>query len=278
MNVAICCLALIAGNFLHAQDTSVLPPPQAPFLMKFIKPPAAWTIIYKAKKVPSSKQPDGSSAVVPERNGLRVITSVQVVKMADKRVVISNWSDGTKSERWLFDGLTLTTFPGSSDGFVEPPTQPPGMPPLETYTDTDFPEFGWIQANMYQPEPQEKDPSGQKQPHYFFRMVPPEISATRSKHPEKIFDSGNYTQQELLELTLRQANASDPQPMRSTLQGWIDASTKLPIALDDGEYLKFYSFDPHPPTSLEIPAQIAKILAERKAFSDQSSKHLIHEN
>ena len=274
VNSAICCLALILGGILHAEETTI-PRPKAPFLVHMIKPPAAWTVVYKAKNSrKSSKVDDGAGEILPDTSGPRVLKSVHFYKFDNKRVIISHWRDGTKSERWLFDGISLSTDPGNPEGYMDNLVALPGSPPVETYSDTDFPEFRWIQANMYQPEPEEKDPSGQQRPHYFFRYVPPEIPALPAKRPEHSpvveREDGDF-----IENVIPQAAHN---LVTGIQQAWIDAQTKLPIAYDDGEYLQIYSFDPNPPRSLKMPPQFSEILAKKKANAQQMSKHLIREN
>jgi len=269
VNSAFCCLALILGGILHAEETTI-PRPKAPFLRHIIKPPAAWTIVYKAKNPrASSKFPDGAGGIPPDLSGPRVLKSINVYKFDNKRIIISHWSDGTKSERWLFDGISLSTDPGNPEGYMDSLVAMPGDPPVETYSDTDFPEFRWIQANMYQPEPEEKDPSGQQRPHYFFRYVPPEISTLPAKRREDL-PVVKPEDGEIIESLVPQAGHT---LVTGIQQAWIDAQTKLPIAYDDGEYLQIYSFDPTPPTSLKMPTQFSDIIAKRNANAKQMSRH-----
>ncbi len=273
MKFAICCLVLIVGGLLQAEEAPVLLPPKPPFLNNIIKPPAAWTIVYKAKNAhASSKIGDGAGGIVPDPGGPRVLKSIHFYKFDNKRIIISHWSDGTKSERWMFDGVSLSTYPGNPEGYMDNLVALPGSTPVETYSDTDFPEFRWLQASLFQPEPSSKDPSGQQRPHYFFRSVPPEIPTLPAKRPEHL-PVFKREDGEVIESVLPQAARKFDIYIQ---QAWIDALTKLPIAYDDGEYLQIYSFDPNPPTSLEMPPQFSEIMAKRKASAEQMAKHMMH--
>ena len=59
---------------------------------------------------------------------------------------------------------------------------------------------------------------------------------------------------------------------------WIDAASQLPIAFDDGVNMQFYSFDPNPPASLEMPARFADAMTRKKKIAEELARDKMQAN
>ena len=279
MNKKIVFLLFFVTGLAQAQDQAPLPPPKAPFVA-IAKAPAAWTVTYKPKKKAAPTQAtkaNGPGGLAVASEGPRMLKAVQVFKAGKTRRMVYYWDNATKNEKWWIDGVILSEDPGNPEVYLTPPVGLPWMPPVETYTDTDFPEFRWIQAGMYVPDAPERDPSGMHRPHYLFQSVPlppPGPDAQSAAQSSK----KHITAAEMAMLGNRRfMGKSKITPTNLGMRAWIDAQPKLPIAFDDGLNVQFYTFDPNPPTSLELPPKFAEKMAKKKKFSEELARHIIHE-
>jgi hypothetical protein len=257
MNKKVLSLLLSAAGLVYAQDPDSLPPPKPPFVRN-APAPSAWTITFKPKVTAKAAPAPGNGPSQEAQGAQLTLRAVQVFKAGDTRRMIFTWSNGTKTEKWWLKGLNLVEQPGNTGVLIINLGAVAWLPGNETYSDTDFPEFRWIQASMYAPESADRDPSGMKRPHYLFR-APREATdpaATASSKP--LTSAEQALRGNRMYLGKRKGRNS-----RYGMRAWIDASTKLPIALDDTVNIETFSFDPNPPTSLELPSR----------FSDQLKKY-----
>jgi hypothetical protein len=277
MNKKILCLFFFAGCFMQAQESDSLPPPKPPFVHN-APATAAWTVTYKPKKAKPAPTPaKGGGPVAAAQNVPRELKAVQFFKAGNKRRVVYYWSDGTKNEKWLVNGAIYVEQPGDPDvREISGAMLPVMTPDLETYSDTDFPEFRWIQAAMYVPESAARDPSGQNRPHYLFRSIPQPVPAEPNKPAKPSKPSKNDAEQAMRE-TYKFFRGKRKKNNSGSF-AWIDAATQLPIAFDDGVNMQFYSFDPNPPASLEMPERFAEAMTRKKKITEELARDKMQAN
>ena len=279
MNKKTFCLILFVGGFMQAQESDSLPPPKPPFVHN-APATAAWTVTYKPKKpkpAPTPAKGDGPAAAA--QKAPRVLKAVQFFKAGNKRRVIYYWSDGTKNEKWLVNGAIFIEVQGDPDvREISGAMLPVMTPDLETYSDTDFPEFRWIQAGMFVPESAAREPSGQNRPHYLFRSIPQPAPAEPDKPAKPAKPSRNAVDQMMLVETYKSFRGKRKKNTNSGSCAWIDAASQLPIAFDDGVNMQFYSFDPNPPASLEMPARFADAMTRKKKIAEELARDKMQAN
>jgi hypothetical protein len=250
-------LGLTLGRTALALDPSP-PPPEPPYVVN-APAYAGWIIEYqlKTKAVPSPASgtlpPTAMIAPAP-----RTIKEVRVTKAEDKRRIVTLWSDGSSTETWYYEGYRIQENSETKQVTVLSLKQKGGLLSslFDEYGVSDFPELSWIKADAF---------AG---------------LASYKKVDCFLFKSSEGTRAESLPANLMLgvapgANGSaskDPEPPLSK-QAWMDRSTKLPVLLDDGTYLKTYRFIASSDQLTQLPAGFAQEYTRFKLASDVQSKH-----
>lgn len=133
-------IALLAGLSLLASTRAeeIAPPPTQPILPRATDR-AEWSLVAKFDK--EQKAP-----------GYRILMQMTVTKGAKVRRIVSRWSDGQTTERWVVDSLVLSEEPDGRGIQVYDSSQPwvlPSPPPFPNYGSSDFPELSWISMGNY---------------------------------------------------------------------------------------------------------------------------------
>jgi hypothetical protein len=156
----------------------------------------------------------GSTKGVPTPN----VEKAEVTQVNDVKKIELTWSDGKTTEKWTIPRLPVEFEQDPRDGRVSS-FQNGGMHQILTkfFQSYDSFAFDWVSPTTLQ----EKEPvtyKGKQCFHYLSTATAP--------------DSGISFKRE----------------------AWIDATTSLPVAYDNGAFLSTYTFAPKPPTGpLEFP-------------------------
>ncbi len=168
------------------------------------------------------------------------LKEIRVAKTRDMKQEISLWSNGTESESWYVDTFVIYRQPHFVKDDVAILEQRPDST-TNFFSTGDFSNLGWIGKDTFQRTETHKG----KLCHYY--------------------ENGNSADFEKI-----------PEPIRSqrqfaTPKAWIDAKTRLPVAIEQGGILQEYSYTFGSPQSLTLPplfsARLEKLLARRKAAS-----------
>jgi hypothetical protein len=244
----------LSGFLLFADEEPLPSPPRAPFLCN-APTSAEWTVAYANKHADTNKPgkaPAASEMPDADMPTARVLKEIKVTKMAGTRREIYVWSDGQKTERWIYKGMILSEQPDLPDIYILTPNQLKGLPGSSSseYDKSDFPELAWVSPKSY-------------------------VDLARyGTHPcyhyqaKQTVDTSPFS-----EPTLNQAGERISEPPPATLQAWIDGSTKLPVAIDDGNSLLILSFKTSEVHDLKLPARFEKALQEYLKLADDPKKH-----
>jgi len=219
-SIAICCI--LASNSVDgwAQDNSserVLP--TAPFVVN-APPQCEWQITYKPKR---QKGPDPSDprelAKMQYINKIRPIRSeTKIYKNVDRKVEIKTFDNGSKGEIWWKKGVMFSKPEYFIEGDVMTVDNRKGS--LQTgygSNDLDFPELQWLDIS-------------------YFKGVGLSPGSDRKSF---VYEMSGDAQAE------REYAAGLPREAKAKfepLRVWIDVETKLPLAMETGEYKISYKF------------------------------------
>jgi hypothetical protein len=156
--------------------------------------------------------PSSSAPAAPGTQSIRQVKRAEVTQLGDVKRIVITWSDGKTTEKWSIPKLPVTFEEDPRNGVVTPFLN--GGPTILSdnfYLTYDSFAFDWISPQALK----EKDPiyyQGKQCFHY---------------------------------------EASVPAPMQKFAlkkEAWIDATTLLPVALDNGNSLSIFKFQEKPPT------------------------------
>lgn len=204
------------------QGSQVPNPPHPPYL-KALPDFIEWTIDY-TRSATSADSSQKSPLTLKQRT---------ITKMGTEKRVISNWSDGNKTETWTAGDLILWETLGYRhievlNGFGGNP----GFYESLAVGGADFPEWAWLEAKNFV-RVEKKD----ERTCYFFQTErpgpPPPPSAGQNARPAAV-----------------------------KVAGWVDARSGRPLILQDGDEVRKYSFRDIPAQKLPLPEEFAKKLDE----------------
>jgi len=220
---------------LVAQEKELTSPPHSPYLVN-APTCAMWTILCKPKGAAAQASPQQ-----------RWLKEIRVIKMGETRQEIQTWSDGLETQRWIYRGMILSDQPGSPDVYILRAEQLRDLPSadLMDYSKSDFPELNWVSAGTYAGV----ERYGKRPCYHYRRGTPREVATPDTPARET------------------------PEGQAGIPQVWIDGSTKLPAAADDGVTLQIFSFQEIPRRELVLPPRFEKALQEASKTEEGSNKH-----
>lgn len=221
-----------------AEDADVRPP-KPPFVVN-APANASWVVTYKSKRKPASETGDGPSPqiLLPE------ITKLEVTKAGPVRRMVTTWSTGEHTEKWIIPGFRLEEQLGQ-DGIYMTTSH-------ESSAESDFPEFSWLSEKNYT-----KGETYGKKICWAFQ------AATSVGAPDPWKKSMVAIMQS--ESGKKGDKAQPPKPTPPVYQtAWIDTDSKLPAALDDGIKTLVYTFQAAPTQAPEMPERFAKMVRDHQ--------------
>jgi len=253
-------IVLLAGSSLltwaHAEEK--VSPPTQPILRKAADS-AEWTLVTKVDK----------DQQVPK---YRIMMQMTVTKGAKVRRIVTRWSSGQTTERWVVGSLVLSEEPGGSGIQVYDSSQPwvlPSPPPFPNYGASDFPELNWISLGNY---------AGvgtyQGKPCYVFQRkaaVPKLVSEKKESELKALGNAmdkaaaaqvqvvgGDVTSSAVATATPA-ANSTAPTE-RVVETAYLDVNTQLPLAVIDAQVTREYSFSPQAPAEPVLTPRFAEVV------------------
>lgn len=166
------------------------------------------------------------------------IKEIRVAKARDKKQELTIWSNGAESESWFVDTFVIYRQPHFVKGDVAILEQRPDSSD-HFFSTSDFSNLAWVGKDTFQRTETVKG----KLCYYY--------------------ENGRHAEQERI-----------PEPLRDQIKlaiskAWIDARTKLPVAVEEGGIRQEYDFTFGSPASLTLPplfaARLEKLLNRRKA-------------
>lgn len=224
--------------FSSARSEAPLPPPKPPLLAR-LPAYASWVEkIATPSEEPQAENMDGGST--PTK---RTLKEVKVIKGPRNRQITKKWSDGLTTEIWVCGDIVLQEEPGLKSIYISTAASRSASPMSfgANHSNADFPDLEWISPSNYV-----GTKPYQGKVCYVFQT---KDTSAELKKSEALAAS--------LPRAESSANSSESQSPAPTLQisktAWIDPETRLPVALNDGIYLRTYTFldppshDPQPP-------------------------------
>ena len=269
-------LPLLATRLIAAEPSAPAAP-AAPFVPQ-IPNNSSLTIRIKNKNDADDKAATEASAgqAGPMGGGkAAVLTQIQLDKSGNTRRIQRKWSGKKTDEVWWLGHLCLAEFPnqeGTTEISVIDTTPQLGLiienagaltAALSSggdYVKGDFPELSWIEPDM-----RVGNETKNEVEFHVYRMTG-SVAPTKRKVDMTMPGS------------LKNAKSPDgdkaaPAPAKVTIttvkEAWINASTKLPSKLIDGEQTWTYSYSSEPP-NLTLPPECIKALQNYKAALEES--------
>lgn len=266
-------LPLFAARLIAAEP----PVPPAPFSNQ-APANSSFTIRIKSKEDRDEKAATDAPGVqggVMATPKTKVLTQIQIDKSGSTRRIQRKWSGGKTVETWWLGHLCLAEFPnqqGTTEFAVINTAAPVGL--VDTgrlsaslasggdYLEGDFPELSWIVPDM-----RVGNETKNEVEFHVYRMTG-SVAPTKTKV--------DMTMPESLKNAKSPAgDKAAPAPANATVstvkEAWINASTKLPSKLIDGEQTWIYSYVSEPP-NLALPPECMKALQAYKAAIEASKK------
>ena len=265
-------LPLLATRLIAAEPSA----PAAPFVPQ-IPNNSSLTIRIKNKNDADDKAATEASAGQAGAMGggkAVVLTQIQLDKSGNTRRIQRKWSGKKTDEVWWLGHLCLAEFPNQegtteisvidsssiNGALVDTGRVSATLSSGGDYVKGDFPELSWIEPDM-----RVGNETKNEVEFHVYRM-------TGSVAPTKI--KVDMT----MPGSLKNAKSPDgdkatPAPAKVTIttvkEAWINASTKLPSKLIDGEQTWTYSYSSEPP-NLTLPPECIKALQNYKAALEES--------
>ena len=265
-------LPLLATRLIAAEPSA----PAAPFVPQ-IPNNSSLTIRIKNKNDADDKAATEASAGQAGAMGggkAVVLTQIQLDKSGNTRRIQRKWSGKKTDEVWWLGHLCLAEFPNQegtteisvidsssiNGAIVDTGRVSATLSSGGDYVKGDFPELSWIEPDM-----RVGNETKNEVEFHVYRM-------TGSVAPTKI--KVDMT----MPGSLKNAKSPDgdkaaPAPAKVTIttvkEAWINASTKLPSKLIDGEQTWTYSYSSEPP-NLTLPPECIKALQNYKAALEES--------
>lgn len=272
MKTHLCLLPLLATRLIAAEPSA----PAAPFIPQ-IPNNSSLTIRIKNKNDADDKAATEASAGQAGAMGggkAVVLTQIQLDKSGNTRRIQRKWSGKKTEEVWWLGHLCLAEFPNQegtteisvidsssiNGAIVDTGRVSATLSSGGDYVKGDFPELSWIEPDM-----RVGNETKNEVEFHVYRM-------TGSVAPTKI--KVDMT----MPGSLKNAKSPDgdkaaPAPAKVTIttvkEAWINASTKLPSKLIDGEQTWTYSYSSEPP-NLTLPPECIKALQNYKAALEES--------
>ena len=272
MKTHIYLLPLLATRLIAAEPSA----PAAPFVPQ-IPNNSSLTIRIKNKNDADDKAATEASAGQAGAMGggkAVVLTQIQLDKSGNTRRIQRKWSGKKTDEVWWLGHLCLAEFPNQegtteisvidsssiNGAIVDTGRVSATLSSGGDYVKGDFPELSWIEPDM-----RVGNETKNEVEFHVYRM-------TGSVAPTKI--KVDMT----MPGSLKNAKSPDgdkatPAPAKVTIttvkEAWINASTKLPSKLIDGEQTWTYSYSSEPP-NLTLPPECIKALQNYKAALEES--------
>ena len=271
-------LPLLATRLIAAEPSAPAAPaaPAAPFVPQ-IPNNSSLTIRIKNKNDADDKAATEASAGQAGAMGggkAVVLTQIQLDKSGNTRRIQRKWSGKKTDEVWWLGHLCLAEFPNQegtteisvidsssiNGALVDTGRVSATLSSGGDYVKGDFPELSWIEPDM-----RVGNETKNEVEFHVYRM-------TGSVAPTKI--KVDMT----MPGSLKNAKSPDgdkaaPAPAKVTIttvkEAWINASTKLPSKLIDGEQTWTYSYSSEPP-NLTLPPECIKALQNYKAALEES--------
>jgi hypothetical protein len=203
-----------------------------------------------------------------------VLTQIQIDKSANTRRIQRKWSGKKTDEVWWLGHLCLAEFPNQegtteisvidsssvNGAIVDTGRVSATLSSGGDYVKGDFPELSWIEPDM-----RVGNETKNEVEFHVYRMTG-SVAPTKTKVDMTMPGS------------LKNAKSPDgdkaaPAPAKVTVttvkEAWINASTKLPSKLIDGEQTWTYSYSSEPP-NLTLPPECIKALQNYKAALEES--------
>lgn len=268
-------LPLLATRLIAAEPSAPAAP-AAPFVPQ-IPNNSSLTIRIKNKNDADDKAATEASAGQAGAMGggkAVVLTQIQLDKSGNTRRIQRKWSGKKTDEVWWLGHLCLAEFPNQegtteisvidsssiNGALVDTGRVSATLSSGGDYVKGDFPELSWIEPDM-----RVGNETKNEVEFHVYRM-------TGSVAPTKI--KVDMT----MPGSLKNAKSPDgdkatPAPAKVTIttvkEAWINASTKLPSKLIDGEQTWTYSYSSEPP-NLTLPPECIKALQNYKAALEES--------
>ena len=267
-------LPLLATRLIAAEPSA----PAAPFVSQ-IPNNSSLTIRIKNKNDTDDKAATEASAGQAGAMGggkAVVLTQIQIDKSANTRRIQRKWSGKKTDEVWWLGHLCLAEFPNQegtteisvidsssvNGGIVDTGRVSATLSSGGDYVKGDFPELSWIEPDM-----RVGNETKNEVEFHVYRMTG-SVAPTKRKVDMTMPGS------------LKNAKSPDgdkaaPAPAKVTVttvkEAWINASTKLPSKLIDGEQTWTYSYSSEAP-NLTLPPEYIKALQDYKAALEESKK------
>jgi hypothetical protein len=238
MMICLVLLLEITGS-LAAQTPQQLPPPKTPILARAPER-AEWVITYRfdrdkakdelfnpspAKKPDPANQAKGTPALLPKET--------HVSKDGQTYREITTWSDGHKSEKWIVQGFELSDTPQGEVMRIMPFSTN-----YSDYSQSDFESAEWVAQTNY---------SGPNILNglqvYGFEVAGNKRALTRREAAERA----------------RRGPVDKTEATRLFIAD-LDIHTQLPLYLDDGEFIRTYTYPGNTPEKLIPPPKFAQAL------------------
>jgi hypothetical protein len=265
-------LPLFATRLIAAEPSA----PAAPFVPQ-IPNNSSLTIRIKNKNDTDDKAATEASAGQAGAMGggkAVVLTQIQIDKSAKNRRIQRKWSGKKTDEVWWLGHLCLAEFPNQegtteisvidsssvNGAIVDTGRVSATLSSGGDYVKGDFPELSWIEPDM-----RVGNETKNEVEFHVYRMTG-SVAPTKTKVDMTMPGS------------LKNAKSPDgdkaaPAPAKVTVttvkEAWINASTKLPSKLIDGEQTWTYSYSSEPP-NLTLPPEYIKALQDYKAALEES--------
>jgi hypothetical protein len=265
-------LPLFATRLIAAEPSV----PAAPFVPQ-IPNNSSLTIRIKNKNDTDDKAATEASAGQAGAMGggkAVVLTQIQIDKSANTRRIQRKWSGKKTDEVWWLGHLCLAEFPNQegtteisvidsssvNGAIVDTGRVSATLSSGGDYVKGDFPELSWIEPDM-----RVGNETKNEVEFHVYRMTG-SVAPTKTKVDMTMPGS------------LKNAKSPDgdkaaPAPAKVTVttvkEAWINASTKLPSKLIDGEQTWTYSYSSEPP-NLTLPPEYIKALQDYKAALEES--------
>jgi hypothetical protein len=200
---------------------------------------AAWTITYQygPKSTDHPSAPNEKNGQPPPPEGLT--KSVDIQKTKDIYHVVTHLKDATSSEFWIFANRLFYRDPRATKfehlSNVDSTTI--------DFSKSDFPEIYWLNMKYYLGIKKDRTST------FVFQITSAERPLT-AREQNSINMLKAVTHPEDLKRYLQQ------QPRKGNCLAFLDVTTQLPVAYDDGSVVLLYQFLPPPTKMLTPPAEI----------------------
>ncbi len=231
-------LVTLPGS-LHSQDAGEVDLPMgSDALRQRIGKTAAWKIIYRPVKAGGGDVAVAEEAVATGAGDGSAVERVQIERAGSVTYVRRVHVDKSVDEFWTVDERKIADFDGAA-GLI---FLSPNDIPTENYSETDFPELGWLLKTKAS-----KIVDYQGQDCYLFEASEEDIAAFFQRIRSDEGDAARSTET----------------PPAKAAKAFVSVESGLPVIAVSGDRAGVYGYD-EPPTKLAIPDDF------RQGFDDWS--------